>query len=97
MPTYISLIRYTQHGIERIKQSPTRIEENRKTYRAMGLELKQAYLVMGQYDFVAVFEAPNDEAVAKGLLAMASSGSVRSETMRAFTEAEFKKIVDALP
>ncbi len=97
MPTYISLFRYTQHGIERIKQSPTRIEENRKTYRAMGVELKQVYLVMGPYDFVAVFEAPNDEAVAKALLATASSGSVRSETMRAFTEAEFKKIVDALP
>ena len=42
---------------------------------------------MGQYDLVAVLEAPNDETLAKIALAQSMLGVFRStETMRAFTE-----------
>jgi uncharacterized protein with GYD domain len=63
-----------------------------------GAELKQVYLVMGQYDAVAVVEAPNDQTLAKVALAQAALGAFRStETMRAFTEEEVAKIVAGLP
>lgn len=97
MPTYISLLRYTQQGIERIKQSPARAETAKKSWEAMGVKIKHIFLVMGQYDIVIIAEAPNDETATKAALAQAASGSVRTETLRAFTEEEFKKIVDALP
>jgi uncharacterized protein with GYD domain len=97
MPTYVTLLRYTQKGIESIKDGPTRLENAKKMMDAGGGKLIGFYLTMGQYDAVAVVEYPNDEAVARSSLAGAAQGYVRSETMRAFTEDEYKKIVGSLP
>ena len=97
MSTYISLIRYTQKGIENIKESPARLNAAKKAFQAMGAELKEFYLVTGQYDIVIVSEAPNDETVAKLSLAIGSEGAIRTETLRAFTEDEYRKIIAALP
>jgi uncharacterized protein with GYD domain len=97
MPTYIVLSRWTQQGIEKIKDAPARLDAAKKAFRAMGAEIKGFYLVMGQYDFIVVAEAPDDETVAKLALATGSLGNVRTETLRAFTEDEYRKIVAALP
>ena len=97
MPTYISLLRFTQQGIEKIKDAPARLDAARKAYDAVGARLKEFYLVTGQYDAVVVSEAPNDEVVAKLALSLSSRGNVRSETLRAFTEAEYRNIIAALP
>ncbi|MEZ0334524.1 MAG: GYD domain-containing protein [Gemmatimonadales bacterium] len=97
MATYITLFRYTQQGITTIKDAPGRVEAARKAYRALGADLKALYLVMGQYDFVAIVEAPDDATAAKASLAAGSRGNVSSETLRAFTEEEFRSIVAALP
>jgi uncharacterized protein with GYD domain len=97
MATYISLLKYTQKGAETIKQVPARIEAGRKAAKAVGADIKQIYLVMGRYDVVIVSEAPDDETAAKLALATGMQGNVQSETLRAFNEAEFKKILAALP
>jgi uncharacterized protein with GYD domain len=97
MPTYISLIRFTQKGIETIKEGPKRLDAAKERFRAAGGELKAFYLVTGEYDAVAIAELPNDEAVARLALANASMGNVRTETLRAFTEGEYRKIIAALP
>jgi uncharacterized protein with GYD domain len=97
MPTFITLLRLTQKGIENIKESPARLEAARKAFKALGGNLRENYLVMGQYDMVIVGEAPDDETAAKLSLAIGSKGSVRMETMRAFTEEEYRKIIEALP
>ena len=97
MATYISLIRYTQKGIENIKESPARLDAVKKAFQAVGAELKEFYLVTGQYDIVIVSEAPDDETVAKLSLAIGSGGAIRTETLRAFTEDEYRKIIAALP
>jgi uncharacterized protein with GYD domain len=97
MPTYISLIRFTQKGIEAIKEGPKRLDAAKEQFRAAGGELKAFYLVTGQYDAVAISELPNDEVVARVALGNGSRGNVRTETLRAFTEDEYRKIVAALP
>ena len=97
MSTYIMLHHYTQKGIENIKQSPTRLDAVREAFKAMGAELKQFYLVAGQYDIVTITEAPDDETMAKCALAVGSKGNVTTETLRAFTEDEYRKIIAALP
>ncbi len=97
MATYITLIHYTQQGVQNIKESPARLDAAKKAFQAMGAELKQWYLVMGQYDAIVVSEAPNDETVAKLALAIGAQGSIRTETLRAFTEDEYRKIIAALP
>ena len=97
MATYISLLRFTQQGIEDIKESPARLDKAKQAFRAMGAELKEWYLVMGRYDAVVVAEAPDDETVAKLALAIGSAGAIRTETLRAFPEKEYRKIIAALP
>jgi len=96
MPTYISMLHYTQQGISAIKNSPARIDAAKDAYRKAGGELKSIYLTLGQYDLVAIAEMPNDEAVARMALVLGAQGNIRSETMRAFTETEFGKIVGTL-
>jgi uncharacterized protein with GYD domain len=97
MPTYITLLRWTQQGIQHIKESPTRLDQAREAIQAAGGELKAFYLTMGQYDGVAISDAPNDEAYARTLLAIGSAGAVRTETLRAFAEEDYRKIIAALP
>ena len=97
MPTYIILVRYTQQGMQNIKDSPARLDAAKKAFQAMGAQLKQWFLVMGQYDAVVVSEAPDDETIGKFLLATGSLGNVRTQTFRAFTEDEFRKLVASLP
>lgn len=97
MPAYIILGNYTHQGIQNIKDSPKRVDGVRKMIREMGGDLKEFYLTLGQYDFVAVAEAPSDEVVAKVLLAVGSAGNVRTITLKAFPEADFRKIVAGLP
>lgn len=97
MPTYISLLRFTQQGIEKIKESPARLDAAKLAFKSMGAELKEFYLVTGAYDIVLVSEAPNDEVMAKLALSIGAKGSVRTETLRAFKEDEYRKIISALP
>lgn len=96
MPTYVTLLRYTSDGIKRIKDSPTRLEAAKQSMRAMGGELKAFYLVMGQYDAIVITEAPNDETAAGFALATGARGFVQTETLRAFTEEEYRKILAGL-
>ena len=96
MPTYISLINFTQKGAEAIKDGPKRLEAAKQRFRDAGAELKAFYLVMGQYDAVSIVEAPNDEVVAKLALGNATLGFVRSQTCRAFAEDDYKKIVASM-
>ena len=97
MATYIILNRFTPQGIQNIKESPARVDAAKEAFRKLGAEVKQFYIVMGQYDTVIVAEAPDDETIAKAILATGSLGNVSTETLRAFTEDEFRKIVAGLP
>jgi uncharacterized protein with GYD domain len=96
MPTYISLLRFTQKGVESIKEGPKRLDAAKERFRKAGGELKAFYLVTGQYDAIAISEAPDDATVAKLALGNASMGFIRTETLRAFTEDEYRNIVGLL-
>lgn len=97
MAHYILLLNYTQEGISKIKDSPNRAEAARALARECGAEMKDLYLTMGEYDLVAQVEADSDEAMARFALAVGSQGNVRSRTLRAFTEDQFREIVKSLP
>ncbi len=97
MPTYITLVNYTQKGIENIKESPARLDKVKEAMKAAGGEFKAFYLTMGRYDMVVISEAPNDEAYAATMLAIGAAGAVRSETLKAFTEEEYRNIIASIP
>jgi uncharacterized protein with GYD domain len=97
MPIYIILYKLTDQGIKNIKDAPKRIEEGIKGIEAMGGKVLGFYPVMGEYDYVSVGEAPNDEVVMTFLLALGSGGNVKTTTLKAFTTQEFASIIKKLP
>lgn len=98
MASYLVLFGFTAQGIQQIKDSPKRVEAARQVVRSMGGEVRSFYAIVGSaHDTMFVVEAPNDEAVAKMVLAIGAQGFVRTETHRLFTEDEFKKVVASLP
>jgi len=96
MPTYILLVRWTTQGLQKIKDSPSRLEAGKKAFEAAGIKLSAFYMVMGQYDQVSIAEAPDDATMAKALLRLASQGNLQTETLLAFTEDEYRKIISEI-
>jgi uncharacterized protein with GYD domain len=97
MPTYIMLMKLTEQGIKDIKNAPQRLEQGIKGFEAMGGKVTSLYTVMGEYDYVAIGEAPSDEVGMTFLLGLGSQGNVRTTTLRAFTREEFAQMVKKLP
>jgi len=97
MPTYVSLLRYTQKGAENMKESPARLDAAKKLFQSLGAELQSFYLAMGRYDAVVISKAPNDETAIKSAITVGAAGAVRTETFRVFTEDEYRKIISELP
>lgn len=97
MPHYITLINWTDQGIQNAKSAPDRFAAARQAVEAAGGKLLDIYLTMGEYDLVAISEAPNDEAYATLMLALGGQGNIRTKSMRAFTEGELGGIVGNLP
>ena len=96
MPTYITLMRWTSQGAKSVKESPSRLDAARKAFKAVGVTLKDFYMVTGRYDMVIISEAPDDVALAKATLSVAAHGNVQTETLRAFSEKEYRGIVSSL-
>ena len=48
MPTYISLMHFTEEGVKSIKDSPARLDGAKKAFQSMGAELKAWYLTLGE-------------------------------------------------
>ncbi len=97
MATYVGLLSWTPQGLQNVKQSPSRLDGARKAFEAAGIRMKDFYMVTGQYDMIVILEAPDDIALAKTILNLGSLGSVRTETCRAFTEDEYRRVIAELP
>jgi len=97
MPTYISLISWTEKGVAEFKNTVDRAEAGQALAGAFGGALKEVYWTLGPYDVVAVSEAPDDESATAFALALASQGNVRTTTMRAFDAGEMRGIIAKVP
>src|SRR5262245_10304804 len=97
MPTYISLVQFTDKGIQAAKETTRRVADWAAKVQPMGVNIKQMYWTLGHYDQVCVFDAPDDETAAGVLLAADRLGNIRTQTLRAFTTSEMEKILAKVP
>ena len=97
MPKYIVLGKFTAEGIKNIKNSPKRLAKANEIAESVGAKIKKFYYTMGRYDFVAVCEAPDEEAMTKSLLTIGSMGSVSTETLTAISAEKGAEIIKSLP
>jgi uncharacterized protein with GYD domain len=96
MPTYVVLYKFTDAGAKNIKGTVQRARESRAENEQRGFTVHGLYWTEGQYDMVAVVEAPDEQAMLAGLFNIASAGNVRSETLRAFTETEMEAVIQKM-
>jgi len=97
MPTYISLMKFTDQGIKEVKEAPQRAEQLVKGLEAMGGKLLGLYFTMGEYDYIGIAEAPSDEVALTFLMSMGAAGNVKTTTLKAFKIEELAAIVKKLP
>jgi uncharacterized protein with GYD domain len=96
MTIYIALFNLTDAGIKAAKDSPRRLDAAKKLLADMVGEMKQFYMVMGEVDFVAICEAPDDAVIARTFLQLGSLGFVRTKTLKAFPETAYSEIIRSL-
>jgi uncharacterized protein with GYD domain len=96
MPTYVSLVRFTQHGLTTMKdRGIQRADMVKQNAKALGGKLIEAYYCLGDYDVVAIWEFPNNQAAMKAALLNASMGHIEIKTMPAVRRDEWKRILRA--
>jgi uncharacterized protein with GYD domain len=93
MPTYISLMNWTDKGVAEFRSTVDRAEAGNALAGRFGGALKEIYWTIGPYDIVAVSEAPDDETATAFALALASQGNVRTTTLRAFSGDEMRGVI----
>lgn len=96
MTTYIMLMNWTEQGAKNVRDSPRRLDAARKQLAEMGGSFKSFFLTMGEFDMVAVVEAPDDAVLARFALMLAASGNLKSRTLKAFPEFAYREIISSL-
>ena len=96
MPTYIILVNWTDQGIRNVKDTIKRAEAFKSAIERSEGKMLDAYYTMGQHDYVATVELPNDESAMSILIALGAGGNARTTTLKAFSLSEAEKIVSKL-
>lgn len=96
MVTYLMLLKWTDQGIKNVKDSPKRLDGVKKLAKDLGGEVKSFYMTLGEYDLVLIVDMPNNDKVARFGLKLGSLGNVRSTTLRAYSEDDYRRIISGL-
>jgi uncharacterized protein with GYD domain len=96
MTTYVMLANWTDQGILKAKESPRRLDAAKKLLKDMSGEFKLFFLTMGDFDMVAIYEAPDDAVAARFNLQLGMLGNIRTRTLKAFPEAAYREIIASL-
>ena len=97
MATYIALSNFTDQGIRDVKDSTKRADAIKEAAKKFGATMTQIYWTLGNYDLVAIIEAPDDASATAFALAIGAAGNVRTQTLRAFDRDEMNGILARLP
>ena len=96
MTTYVLLINWTDQGVKAVRESPKRLDAAKKELAEMGGSFREFFLTMGDFDMVAICEAPDDAVMARFALKTGMAGNVRTRTLKAFPENAYREIVNSL-
>ena len=96
MNTYIMLASWTDQGLRNLKDSPSRLEAAKQAIKTLGGEFYSFHMTSGAHDMVVIYAAPSDDVSARFTLALAQGGNIRTQTLKAFSETEYRDIIGAL-
>jgi uncharacterized protein with GYD domain len=91
MPTFIMLTKLTSDGVKSLKNNPGRVHEVNKEVEQLGVQVSNQWATLGEYDFVTVIDAPDEQTMARLSVEMGSRGTVMNETLVAIPADDFTK------
>jgi uncharacterized protein with GYD domain len=97
MLTFMLSMRFTDQGSRTIKDAAKRVKGARELAQKLGVEIRETFLTAGDSDIVAILQTDHGDNAAKFALALGSMGNVHTKMGRAWTEAEYLKLVSELP
>ena len=96
MAIYIVLVNFTDQGIRNVKDTTKRADAIKEMAKKFGVTVKEIYWTLGSYDVVHIYEAPDDASIAAFLASLGALGNVRTQTLRAFSQADMNGILAKL-
>ena len=96
MPTYVTLMNWTDQGIRTVRDTVHRREQADALAEKHGATIEQVYWTVGPYDIVAIVEAPDDESATAVLLELGTGGNLRTTTLRAYDSDQMSGILQRL-
>jgi len=96
MATFVVLVKWTDKSLSAFKDAPQAAEEFKKAVADLGAQIKDWYVLMGQYDEMCIIQAPNAETVAKIILPFREKYGGQTETIQAFSEAEAMELFSGM-
>jgi uncharacterized protein with GYD domain len=96
MATFVSTIKFTQKGLEGIRESAKRAAVFKASAKKMGVKVTEIYWTLGYFDGVIIFDAPSEEVATAAMLHLGLQGNVHTTTARAYDSAEMEKIIGLL-
>ena len=96
MPIYVSHVTLTREGLQEIKEAPKRVEQNRKLWEEAGGKLLEWYVVLGDYDYLLITEAPDEKVMAEIAAKASRRGRTQFKTFTAIPIDEFATVSERL-
>ena len=94
MPTYVTLINWTDQGVKNYKDTVDRYESAQEAMGKAGVSFREIYWTIGSYDLVGILDAPDDETATAALLQVGGQGNIRTTTLRAFNSSEMRGVIE---
>ena len=91
MPTYIMLTSFTADGVKTLKNNPGRVQEVNTEMEQLGVKVLSQWATLGQYDFISIVEAPDEQTMAKVSVELGSRGTTSNQTLTAIPAEDFTK------
>lgn len=93
MATFVSLINWTDQGIKNFRDTAKRADAFTELVEKLGGSVKGVYWTLGEYDLIAITEAPDAETATAVLLQLGSMGNIRTTTLQAFDRDGIQRII----
>ena len=93
MITYVVLANFTDQGLRSAKETVKRTDAFKEMAKKFGVKVREVFWMQGQYDIIAITEAPDDLSGTALNLSLCALGNVRTQSLRAFSAAEMKEIL----
>ena len=97
MPVYVTLLNWTDQGIRNVREAVQRVDSGAQVAeQKYGVRLREVFWTVGPYDYVVLWEAPDEQSMSAFMLELGSLGNVRSTTLRAYDRDEMGGILERL-